>query len=408
MSKNTTSIIFTGDIGFDKYMSQKWEDEKLLSDSVLNYFHSADHVCANVEGALFEVPDDGTRGVCFHAMNPNATKVLHKMCADIWNIGNNHIMDAGLDGLVSTKEIAKKENCRIVGAGLNRTEASEAVYLDEAGGIGILSVTYMAGCVPATDTEPGIFRWDEMDYIADRITEIKSRCRWCVVVSHGGEEFSSLPFPYTRNRYLKFLEMGADVVVGHHPHVPENYELLDNGKAIFYSLGNFIFDTDYQRAHLYTDTGILLKLIFTEEKFDFDAIAIQIDRSTERIDTTALPVIFRNITADEYELLAPLSAKAFIAEDMRVMRYLEPQNFQNCTDEVWDDYYDHTVSSFCSENAHMDYDKILPWAQEAETGKWQESKLEEIKTYILQQFKQPYPIDYRYRHNRLEAIQNAE
>lgn len=406
MGIQKTSIVFTGDIGFDKYMSQKWEDDKLLSDSVLEYFHGADHVCANVEGALFEVPDDSTRGVCFHAMNPKATKVLQKMQTDIWNIGNNHIMDAGIDGLLSTKQIATEENCRTVGAGINRTEASEPVYLEEAGGIGILSVTYMAGCVPATDTDPGIFRWDEMDYIEKRIAEIKTRCKWCVVVSHGGEEFSALPFPYTRDRYLKYLEMGADVVVGHHPHVPESYELFDNRKAIFYSLGNFIFDTDYQRAHLYTDTGILLKLIFTEQSIDFDAIAIHIDRTTERIDMTEIPAIFTKIPADEYELLATLSAKAFIAEDMRVMRYLEPQNFKNCADEVWDDYYDHIVSSYYSENAHMDYDKILPLAQEAENGKWQESKLEEVKAYILRQLKLPYPIDYKYTHTRLESIKN--
>ena len=408
MAINTTSIVFTGDIGFDKYMAQKWEDENLLSEQVLDFFQSADHVCANVEGALLEVADDGTRDVCFHAMNPKATKVLQKIKADIWNIGNNHIMDAGMAGLISTKEIADKENCCTVGAGVNRTDASEPVYLEEAGGIGILSVTYMAGCVPATDTEPGIFRWDEMDYIAKRISEIKSHCRWCVVVSHGGEEFATLPFPYTRNRYLKFLEMGADVVVGHHPHVPENYELLSNGKAIFYSLGNFIFDTDYQRAHLYTDIGILLKLLFTEDKFDFDAIAIQIDRTTERITTTKLPAIFSNIPADEYEILAPLSAKAFIPEDIRIMKYLEPQKHANFSDEDWNEFYDHIISTVYTKDGHMDYDVILPLAQGAENGKWQESKLEDIKAYILRQFELPYPISYKYTHNRLESVENEK
>ena len=336
-------------------------------------------------------------------MNPNAVSVLKNMHANIWNIGNNHIMDAGIEGLISTKEIAAKENCHTVGAGQNRTDASKPVYLEEAGGIGILSVTYMAGCVPATDTEPGIFRWDEMDHIAKRIAEIKSRCRWCVVVSHGGEEFSSLPLPYTRNRYLKFLEIGADVVVGHHPHVPENYEIFDDGKAIFYSLGNFIFDTDYQRAHLYTDNGILLKLVFTETEMTFDAIGVHIDRNTERLNTAELPKIFTNIPAREYELLAPLSAKALIAEDMRVMRYLEPHKFVDCPDAVWDDYYDHTISSYCTPNAHMDYDVILPLAQEAEKGLWKNSKLENIKTYILEQFELPYPITYKYTHNRLEV-----
>jgi hypothetical protein len=51
----------------------------------------------------------------------------------------------------------------------------------------------------------------------------------------------------------------------------------------------------------------------------------------------------------------------------------------------------------------MDYDVILPLAQEAEKGLWKNSKLDNIKTYILRQFDLPYPITYRYTHNRLEV-----
>ena len=57
--KNTTSIVFTGDIGFDRYMDRKWEDEQLISKELLDFFHSADHVCASVEGALIDAVDDG-------------------------------------------------------------------------------------------------------------------------------------------------------------------------------------------------------------------------------------------------------------------------------------------------------------------------------------------------------------
>ena len=112
MKKSTTSIVFTGDIGFDRYMDRKWEDENLLSQSVLDFFHSADHVCANVEGALIDAEDDGSRGVFFHAMNPAATCVLEKMHADIWSIGNNHTMDAGVEGVISTKKIVSIP-CRV-------------------------------------------------------------------------------------------------------------------------------------------------------------------------------------------------------------------------------------------------------------------------------------------------------
>ena len=366
-----TSIIFTGDIGFDRYMAKKWEDEELLSREVLEFFRSADHVCANVEGALINAVDDGSRGVFFHSMDPEATRVLRKIGADIWSIGNNHTMDAGREGVVSTRKIAAEMGCRTFGAGLNEVEASEPVYLEEAGGIGIFGVSYMAECIPATATEPGIFRWDDMAYIEKRIREIKSRCRWCIVVAHGGEEFTSLPSPYTRERYLKYLELGADVVVGHHPHVPENYEVFADGKAIFYSLGNFIFDTDYQRVHLYTDIGVLLKLKFTEEKMEFEALGIRLCRGEERIVADSLPDVFTDIPAQEYELLAPLSAKAFVAEDMRKMVYLEPERFTDASRDVWDGYFFSEEPDGYFQGAHMDFGIIVPFAEKAEEGQWQ-------------------------------------
>ncbi len=390
MARKETSIVFTGDIGFDRYMDKRWEDESFLSKEVLDFFHSADHVCANVEGALIDAADDGSRGVFFHAMNPAATKVLMGMHADIWSIGNNHTMDAGREGVISTKKIAADLGCKTLGAGLNEVEASEPLYLEEAGGIGMFGVSYMSECIPATATEPGVFRWDDLNYIEKRIKEVKDKCRWCVVISHGGEEFTSLPNPYTRNRYLKFLELGADVVVAHHPHVPENYELFDNGKAIFYSLGNFIFDTNYQRAHLYTDLGVLLKLKFTEETVDFDAMGIQIIRGDERIEAAPLPDIFTNVPAEEYELLAPLNAKAFLVENERTMVYLDPEKYTNASREVWDTCYYGTPNPDKDwdgyfKDAHMDFAVLKPFAATAEEGAWKRSRLEKVKEYILRQ-----------------------
>ena len=139
------------------------------------------------------------------------------------------------------------------------------MILDEAGGIGLFAVGYQRGCKPAGEDKGGCLSWSEMEVIRSAIQEIKAKCRWCVVVAHGGEEFTAIPSPYTRDRYHAYLEMGADLVVCHHPHVPMNYETVGD-KMIFYSLGNFIFDTDYQRAQFNTEKGILLKLHFTEDK----------------------------------------------------------------------------------------------------------------------------------------------
>lgn len=385
MSSNKTSLVFTGDIGFDRYMDKRWEDKNLLAKPIMDFFHSADHVVANVEGAMINAVDDGSRGVFFHSMNPEAICVLKDMGADIWNISNNHIMDAGREGLVSTREFAASMGSRTIGAGVNEVEASEPVYIDEAGGIGLIGVAYQTECVPATATDPGVFRWTDLDYIAERIKEVKSKCRWCIVVSHGGEEFASIPSPYTRDRYVKFLELGADVVVGHHPHVPENYELFPDGKAIFYSLGNFIFDTNYQRAHLYTDVGVLLKLIFTEDKMEFEAMGTQIIRGEERIVDGPLPDIFTNIDAEEYKLLAPYGAKAFVAEERRKMIYLEPERFTDAPKEVWDAYFFSEEPDGFDKNYHMDFYIMVPFAETAEDGLWKNSKLEKVKEYVAKQ-----------------------
>ena len=384
MSKSKTSIVFTGDIGFDRYMDKRWEDDNLLSPDVLAFFHSADHVVANVEGAVISPEEAGTAGEFVHYMDPAVTGVLRAMHTDIWAIGNNHIMDAGEAGLVSSRRIAAGMGCQTIGAGLNLEEASQPAYLPEAGGIGIFNVTHVVKR-QATDTTPGVLNWGNWPWIQRRIDEIKQKCRWCVVVCHGGEEFTSLPSPYTRDRYISFLDMGADVVVGHHPHVTENYELFEDGKAIFYSLGNFIFDTNYQRAHLYTDMGVLLKLIFTEDKLEFEAMGIQIVRGDERIDEGPLPDVFTNIAAEEYDLLAPLAAKAFVAEEKRRMIYLEPQRFTDASQAAWDAYFFSTEPEGYVEGVHMDFNIMLPYARTADEGAWKQSKLEAVKQYLLAQ-----------------------
>lgn len=381
MSKKC-SIAFTGDIGFDRYMDKRWRDENLLSPEIVEFLTDSDHCVANVEGALIDAVDDGSRGVFFHSMNPEATCILKKIQADIWNISNNHIMDAGMEGLVSSREIAASMGCKTIGAGVNEIEASEPVYLDEAGGIGMFGVAYMAECIPATATEPGVFRWNDMEYIKKRIDEVKSKCRWCIVVAHGGEEFADMPNPYTRDRYLSYLEMGADVVVAHHPHVTENYELFDNGKAVFYSLGNFIFDTDYQRAHPYTDLGVLLKLFFTENEMTFDAIGIKIVRGEEKIVACDVPDIFTDIRAEEFEKLSPFAAEAFMIEERKKMIYLEPDRFKDASQEVWDAYYYSTEPDGYDKGAHMDLEIVVPYASKVSEEKWKASKLEKVVNYI--------------------------
>ena len=218
--KSTTTLAFTGDIGFDHYMQNKWEDEELIDPALLDILTSSDHVIANVEGPL--AGEDAVRVKAaemrlMHTIDPKAVVVLKKIHADIWNLANNHIMDVGPDGLAMTLEEAAKAGAQTIGAEMDLEKAKRPVILDEAGGIGMFGVGYQRGCKPAGPDKAGCLSWSDMDSIEEVIKGIKQKCRWCVVVAHGGEEFTAIPSPYTRDRYLAYLKMGADVVVSHHP-----------------------------------------------------------------------------------------------------------------------------------------------------------------------------------------------
>ncbi len=385
--KEKTSLVFTGDIGFDRYMYEKWDDENLLSDEILEFLHSADHVIPNVEGPVANAEQNTAQsGVqqLLHTIDPRAVKVLNKMKADIWNICNNHIMDAGAYGIESTLKIAEENGVKTIGAGMNIDKAREPVIIDEAGGIGMFGVGYQRACRKADVDKPGCYSWSDLDAIQRTIDDIKSKCRWCIVVAHAGEEFTPLPSPYTRERYRKYLEMGADIVVGHHPHVPMNYETVGD-KIIFYSLGNFIFDTDYQRSQHKTEYGIIIKLNFTENEFNFEPMGLKILRGEEHIVKHPLPEIFQDVGEEDFNLLSPLSAKMHIEATKRQMAYLKPEEFKNATEEKWKAHFSEELRTGRVPGETLDFFILCPLAQKAEEGKWKESKLEDIKKYILEQ-----------------------
>ena len=385
--KKEASIVFTGDIGFDRYMYAKWDDDELLSEDVLDFLHSADHVVANVEGPIAPIEQNTTHeGVqqLLHTIDPEAIKVLNNMHADIWNICNNHIMDAKEYGIKSTLDFAKTNGVQTIGAGMNIDEARKPVILDEAGGIGMFGVGYQRACRKADVNKPGCYSWSDLDAIRNTINEIKAKCRWCVVVAHAGEEFTPLPSPYTRERYHKYLEMGADIVIAHHPHVPMNYETVGN-KVIFYSLGNFIFDTDYQRSQFNTELGLVVKINFTQDSFDWEPMGLKIERGPEHIIKTELPRIFTDVQEDEYKLLAPLSAKVLVAATKRQMTYLNPDRFANATESDWAEHFREPLRTGRVPGETLDFFIICPLAEEADNGEWKKSKLEKVKEYMLEQ-----------------------
>ncbi len=327
-----TQIAFTGDLAFTKHFSNSCNDENLLSDKVVEFLSSSDYTVVNVEGAISSGAARTDKPLT-HANPFECVNWIKKINGNIWNLANNHSMDCDQVGLESTLSVAKENNVATIGAGMNINQASKPVIIEKDGGIGIVAVTY-ARNNRADQKTAGCFAAEDEQEVLQKIKEIKANNRWCIVVSHVGEEFSQMAMPYLRKRYKKYLKMGADIVVGHHPHVVQNYEKVGN-KIIFYSLGNFIFDTNFQRAQKYTEYGVLIKLKFTKDDFSWEFLSIKNNRENMTIHESEKPQIFCNISSAEYNVLWPLAARHLANNNRKKQTFHHPEY----KDRSWLDWF---------------------------------------------------------------------
>ncbi len=106
-------------------------------------------------------------------------------------------------------------------------------------------------------------------------------------------------------------------------------------------------------------------------------------RGVQRLDIAPLLAIFENIDAEEYERLIPLAAKTFVLEESRRRIFMNPEKYKNASAEAWEEYFAGVIKGAYVKDAHMDFGILCPLADRADVGKWQESKLEAVKEYLL-------------------------
>ena len=317
MTDAKTRIVFTGDIVFCGYFGNGWSGKGCLSHDVSEYLMQADHVVGNIECPFTDAPIQSDRLFNLSG-STEAGKYLRSVNITNWVLANNHIKDCGDDGLLETIRTAHENDCKTVGAGENESEAAEPLVLGDEVKVGIVSVAREWKHIKVGKNTPGALTIDKA-IVAETIKRLKKTVDWVVVVSHGGNEFSSMPMPYTRDSYLGFLDAGADIVIGHHPHVIQNYEYVGE-KLIVYSLGNFIFDSDRQRSFKHTDEGMLVGLDFRADGFSMDGYPVLINREANLIEKGTVPAIFQSIGVADYEQLWPLAARKRFQADFLIHR----------------------------------------------------------------------------------------
>jgi len=254
------SILITGDycpIGRNKNIIDS-NDYASLFGGFEKHTRAADLSITNLECPILE-----SQGNKIAKSGPSimaTEKALHALTFAGFNLvtlANNHIMDYGPEGLKATMRACRQNGLDHVGAGRNLEEA-QLPYVSSIRGkkVAFLNIAENEFCT----TKGPEYGANPLNPISNhyQIKHAKSVADHVVVISHGGREHYPYPTPQLRERFRFFIDSGADLVVGHHTHCVSGMEQYQ-GKPIFYSLGNFIFDykKKYQKGAWTQGIGVL-------------------------------------------------------------------------------------------------------------------------------------------------------
>ncbi|HEX3851190.1 MAG TPA: CapA family protein, partial [Polyangiaceae bacterium] len=216
-----------GDVNFGRVCGQR-----LLADAsydplrgVAPIWASADLRFVNLESALSEQHGETQsphHGLVFTGP-PVGADALARAGIGIVSTANNHAWDYASRGLLETLQNLDRAGVAHVGTGADEADAYRPAILHING----LSVAFFA---VTQIWNLGVFReeearhhvaWADFSRLREALLKARAESDFVVVSYHGGEEYTDVPLPKTRAFVSEVMSLGVDVVIGHHPHVPQ-------------------------------------------------------------------------------------------------------------------------------------------------------------------------------------------
>lgn len=253
-SPSEARIIFGGDMMFDRYIRSviaKKGMDAVVTPGVRELLHSADAAVANLEGPITENPSVsvtsavGSRENYIFTFPPETPTLLKNAGITHVALGNNHVLNFQADGLESTKRFLAATGLPYFGA----PDGSADWHLENMKGTPVAFVGYNE------------FATGGKERTLAAIKAARESGAVVIVFAHWGKEYEAV-LPRVRSLAHEFIDVGADVIIGAHPHIVQEQETYQ-GKAIYYSLGNFVFDQYFDDR---TKEGLLVELIIASDR----------------------------------------------------------------------------------------------------------------------------------------------
>lgn len=256
------------------------QDYRLIDESLIKYFRNSDFNIINLECPITLVDESKKilkTGPHLRGVESSNIDFLDSLDVNLVTLANNHIRDYGDVGVSDTLEFCKRNNIISVGAGNNISEARQPKRLEIKGKkISIINFAENEWA-SAQESSGGSNPLDIIDN-SKVISEEKEFSDIVIVIIHGGHEYYNLPSPRIKKLYRHFVECGASLIVGHHPHCISGFEIYQN-TPIYYSLGNFLFTMPSKYNDWYQ--GLVLNIKIDE----FNTITTQLNLVDVERDT---------------------------------------------------------------------------------------------------------------------------
>lgn len=276
MSNKKVILVLTGDVmlggEFLHFREERGLGWEYPFTKVRPFFKEADIVFGNLECTLSKSGETRKDREMALYSPPESIKALKYLGYNILSLANNHINDYGEAGLTETIEVLRENDIPCFGAGRNLGEAGEGAFI-ERGGVrfGFLGYTTCerhVNSIIADAKRAGCVAYD-LPRIEKDIARIMSRADIICISLHWGYGNQIYPSPEQVKLARQIVEAGANVIIGHHPHVVQGWERYKHG-VIFYSLGNFFFPNYYNKS------GSLSK--WSKENNDFIIARCEIEK----------------------------------------------------------------------------------------------------------------------------------
>lgn len=287
--KGEAEITIAGDLCLteDGFVIDKYDTlndlKQCISPEILKITNESDLFYINHE---YTISDRGTplagKYYTFRA-KPERMELLKEMGTDVVSLANNHVYDYGEEALLDTVDLLDEADIPYVGGGRNIAEAKRPVYFVingiKIGFVGASNGEKIRYTPQATEESAGILRaYDTTEY-NQVIREAAQECDYLIAYIHWGTEDSNYYNADQQRWGREFLESGADIVIGGHPHVLQGIEYVDD-KPIIYSLGDFWFN------HETKYTGVLKLNIQYEGLKEMSFVpCLQTNFTTQYLDT---------------------------------------------------------------------------------------------------------------------------